>query len=445
MSSDTLPAPAVLTAYLLLMMLLGCLAGQTGIPVEDGGEFLTVARLGGVNHPPGLPLLSISARLSWVLFGRQGLRILFALLAASTLILLDGRRTLQGLLMAAGALLLPAVSGRLLMWDAYSPLILVFSVALLRRPGLDLEGGYLTGLALAIHPQGILLPILCRWRRPSPLRFTAGMLLGLSLFLSLPLGSAAGTILDWGSTGDIQHFIRHVSAAGYREVYGGSMGGFSMDVLLRYLGSIGGMLWPVLLVPAAIGVQSLLRKDRNLLVRLGLLLAADLLFVLTVNPMASGTTQTATLALLVVLFLSFKGINAVSDMRKEVALALGAAVLISGVLMHEPLPDQEERVRDFVGTAPLESGFFLQDNDLLYGGWVVKYVEDRRPDLVLLSTGNFSGWFEDMAVYFNPDLDLSRGVLDVGDLDMDRYEAAVLLMRATVEDNPGREFFSDLW
>ncbi len=48
-----------------------------------------------------------------------------------------------------------------------------------------------------------------------------------------------------------------------------------------------------------------------------------------------------------------------------------------------------------------------------------------------------------MATWFNPDVDLSKGVLDVGDFSMSREELAGRLINATILDNPGRPFFTD--
>ena len=429
---------------LLLLFIIGYATGQTGIPVEDGGEFLTVARLGGVNHPPGLPLVSLSARLSWALFGRDGLRILFALLAAATLVLADRKHSIPSGLFSAGIILLPAVAGRLLMWDAYSPLLLVFAAALVRKPRMSLEGGYLTGIATAVHPQGILLPVLCRWRNFSPLKFLGGLVLGASLYLALPVYSAAGAVVDWGSTGNVANFLRQVSAGGYREVYGAGMGGIHVHVLLRHLQELWSILWPVMLVPFAIGAVWMFKGNRKLMIRLEILLVADLLFVTLVNPMAAGTTQTATLSLLVMAVFSIYGIHRIERWNRMAGYIAAAAAMAAGVMLWRPLPDQTRRVHDYFCGAPIQSTFFIRDNDLLYGGWVMKYVDDRRPDIVLLSTGNFSGWFERMVNHFNPDIDLSKGILDVGDFSMPRQQAAAMLMDATIRDNPQWEFFSDI-
>ncbi len=435
--------PALMASFFLILFFIAFLTGQRGIPVEDGGEFLTVARLGGINHPPGLPLLSLSSRLSWILFGKEGLRVLFAFSAASALILITKKYSVSSLIFITGTLLLPSVAGRLLIWDAYGFLFLIYAVAYFRKQPFNLEAGYLTGLALAVHPQGIFLLVLFGWKDSSMLKFFCGLLLGLSVYLALPVYSASGAVVDWGSTGAVGNFIRQVTAGGYREVYGGRMWGISADVLFRHVGALRRIVWPVLLLPAAFGAIHLFRTNRKSLIRLEILFIVDLLFVAYINPMAAGTTQTAVLSLFVILVLAVRGMDFVSNWRRSTGLIIAGAALASGVLLWEALPDQEEHVMDYFAPAPCESVFFLRDNDILYGGWVLKYVDDIRPDIVLLSTGNFSRWFENMAIWFNPNVDLSKGVLDVGDFSMSRDELAGRLMNAAMQDNPTRPFFTD--
>ncbi len=437
------PLLAVAALCFLVLFLIAFAAGQRGIPVEDGGEFLTVARLGGINHPPGLPLLSLLSRVSWILFGSDGLRVLFACAAASALILITRKYTVSSLVFLAGILLLPSVAGRLLIWDAYGFLFLIFALAYFRKPPFNLEAGFILGLALAIHPQGIFLLVLFEFKRSSVLQFFCGLLLGLSLYLALPLYSASGAIVDWGSTGTLGNFVRQVTAGGYREVYGGRMWGISYDVLLRHLGALWKIAWPVLLLPLMTGAIQLFRSNRKLLIRLEILFVLDLLFVTIINPMAAGTTQTAILSLFVILALAAEGMNVIYSWRRIAGVIAAGAVLAAGVHSWEPLPDQENEIIEFFAPAPFKSVFFLSSNDLLYGGWVLKYAEDRRPDIVLLSTENFSIWFERMATWFNPDVDLSKGVLDVGNFSMSRDELAGRLINATIQDNPDRQFFTD--
>ena len=435
--------PLITTAIFLLLFCIAFIAGQTGIPVEDGGEFLTVARLGGTNHPPGLPLLSLLSRVSWILFGREGLRVLFALFAALALKLINKKISIPIILFTAGILLLPSMTERLLAWDAYGPLFLIFAITLYRKPSLGLEAGYLMGLALAIHPQGIFLPILFSWKKDSIPQFIGGLVLGCSLYLALPICSASGAIVDWGNPGSLANFLRQVTAGGYREVYAGSIGSLSFRTVIQHLTVLWNMLWPVLLLPAVIGTIRLFKENKELLLKLGILFIADWLFVLLVNPMAAGTSQTAVLSLLSILVLSITGISAIEKWRTFAGIIIAGAVLAAGVLSWNPLPDQSDDITEYFAPAPLESIFFISNNDLLYGGWVMKYVEDRRPDIVLLSTGNFSGWFERMATWLNPEVDLSRSVLDVGDFSMSREELTNRLINATIQDNPGRSIFAN--
>ncbi|MCK4807872.1 MAG: hypothetical protein KAT09_09505, partial [Candidatus Aegiribacteria sp.] len=339
--------------------------------------------------------------------------------------------------------LLPSVAGRLLIWDAYGFLFLIYAVAYFRKPPFNLEAGFLLGLALAIHPQGIFLVVLFGFKRSSILQFFCGLLLGLSVYLALPVYSASGAVVDWGSTGTVGNFMRQVTAGGYREVYGGRMWGISADVLMRHLGAIWRILWPVLLLPAIIGAIRLFGRNRKLLIRLEILVVLDLFFVVYINPMAAGTTQTAILSLFVILVLAAAGITAICNWRRTAGLIATGAVLSAGVFLWDSLPDQENEIKVYFAPAPCESVFFLRSNDRLYGGWVLKYVEDRRPDIVLLSTGNFSGWFERMATWYNPDVDLSTGVSDVGDFSMSREELADRLINATIQDNPNRPVFTD--
>jgi hypothetical protein len=433
--------PAFRRLLPVLLLAAALLAGQWGVPVEDGGEVATVARLGGTMHPPGMPLLALSAQ-STRLLGEDGLRLLFALCSTATLWLVLGRTGLAGAAAAFAVLLLPGFRERALAWDAYGLLMLVFSAVLTARTPLrPLAAGYLAGIAASIHPAGILLPAACRLdSRPRLPELAGSALLGASLYLALPLASAAGAAVDWGSPGAIAAFVRQVGAGGYREVYGASMGRLDPAVAWRHLSTLSGMAWPALLLPAGAGAAGLLRRDRGLLLRLGILLAADVAFTVLVNPMAAGTGQTAWLSLVCLLVLASEGLRVLPG---TAAWAAVAAVAVTGALREGGLRDQEPDVRAFLAGAPLEPGLFISDNDLLYGCWVMKYGRDLRPDAVLLSTGNFSPWFERLAGRYNPELDTSGGLAEAGGPGTPRDSVVARLVRLTILNNPGRRFFTD--
>jgi hypothetical protein len=416
---------------LVLLLALSLRLGQSGIPVEDGAEFLTVARLGGIAHPPGMPLLSLACRASWVILGGSCLRILYGLMASVGLWLLARRQGIAGYLMAAAVLLLPCTRERLLLWDAYCPLFLLLSLAWAFKPG-SLLSGYLTGLALSVHPLGIVLPAVVWSKRIDPVRFIGGALLGLSPYLALPLLSKAGAVVDWGSPSQISLFVRQVTAAGYREAYGSLMGGMHLDSLLRYAGEAWSMLWPAVAPAVVIGAVAVFRSGHRV-VSLGLLIVLELLFVMVVNPMAAGTSQTGVLALFVMVILTIESIRLVEP---YVSLALVLAIAGWGAFSPDPLIDQGPVVRDVYRRASMRTVLFTPDNDLLYGGWQLKYVLDRRPDVAPLSTDNFSGWFESMAEAYTPGLDLSGSVSDVGGYTMSRHVLASRLIRRSARDNP---------
>lgn len=418
----------------------GVLLGQTGIPFEDGGEVITVARLGGTMHPPGMPLLALLLRVSWIL-GERGPAVLAALCASVSLLLLFRRSGAAGLAMALAVMAMPSFRERVLAWDAYGLMFLLFSAALAsdRLPGVP--SGYLTGISLAVHPAGVLMPAALSWRRRSILAALCGLLLSASIYLTLPVMSAAGCAVDWGSPGVLSKFIAQVSAAGYREVYGASMGSPGAAALLGHLSVLRGMLWPAFMLPVAAGAVLLALSSRRKLLRLGILLALDAAFILLVNPMASGTSQTGWLSLLVLCSLAAAACEA---LPQAASLALAAAVALPPLVSRaDPLPDQSWEVEALVSRAPLEAGLFISDNDLLYGCWVEKYGRDLRPDAVLLSTGNFSPWFERLARRYNPDLDTSGGLNDVGGPGTPREVVVARLVEMTIQNNPQREFFSD--
>jgi hypothetical protein len=432
---------------LALLFVEAFLLGQTGVPIEDGGEILTVGSLGGTCHPSGMPVVALFARSACALAGEPGLKALYAAFAALSLWVLFRRSGAAGILLAMAILALPAYRERLLQWDAYGLLFLAGASMISLRQTTSSGLGYLAGLSSGIHPQGLFLALGGRARDRSPLKFASALILGASVYLALPLLSAAGAAVNWGAPGTLRLFMRQVSASGYLEYYGSRMGLSGLGSILEHLRMLGSSVWPSLLLPAAIGAVDMARWNRPLLLRLGILLLADALFVILVNPMAAGTSQTGWMSLLVFAVLCAAAAEA---LPRRLALLLALAVGLSAFPSSEEpiLPDQTTEVEALLTSSPSQSVLFISDNDLLYGGWVLKYCRDQRPDAALLSTGNFSGWFEAMACRYNPDVDLSGSINDVGGAAVGRDSAARALIELAARDNPGRKFYveeSGVW
>jgi len=420
-----------------LLFVEGILLGQTGIPVEDGGEILTVGFLGGTCHPPGMPLLALLSRCACALAGEDGLRVLFAAAAAVALWALFRRSGLIGWAFAMAILALPPFRERLLQWDAYGLLFLSGALLVSFRSAGPAMSGYLSGLASAAHPQGLFLALTAGTGKRQASSLLPALVLGACLYLLLPLAAASGAVMAWGSPSSLPLFLRQITAAGYVEVYGGRMGLSGLATLPAHLSMLWRSLWPALLVPVAAGAFDLARWNRPLLVRLALLLLADALFVIFVNPMAAGSSQTGWLSLLVFAALCAAAAEA---LPRGLSVLLAAAVALSAVpaVGRPALPDQQAEVGGVLDRMPSDACLFVADNDLLYGGWVVRYCRDLRPDLALLSPDNFSGWFERMAARYSPGLDLSSGLADVGGVAVGRDSASRALIQLTARDNPGR-------
>lgn len=420
-------------------LLAGVLLGQRGVPIEDGGEMLAVASLGGTCHPPGMPLLALLLRASWAVLGSAGPSTLAALASAATITVLFGRRGLAGALTGLAFLVLPAARERLLCLDAYPVAGALFAAALSGSGDGGLRSGLLAGLGISVHPAGILMAAVAPPSSRGAAAYAGGLLLGLSPYLALPVCSAAGCVVDWGSPGNLEAFVAQVSAAAYRaaDVYGAGMGRLDASALARHLGMLGGMLWPGALLGVSAGAVLLARRAPRRLAPPYILILCDLLFTALVNPMASGTSQTGWLSLLAFMILASE---ASSLLPRPAALAAAAAVAAGGLSGGaEPLPDQEGPVLEFLAAMPADACVFIENNDLLYGCWAVQHAgRDARPDVACLSTENFSAWFERMARHHSPDLDTSAGVIEAGGYGLPRDTLAMRLIALTANRNPGR-------
>lgn len=406
--------------------------------MEDGGEMLAVASLGGTCHPPGMPLLALLLRTSWVLLGSAGPSTLMALASATIVAFLFGKRGLTGAVTGLAFMLLPAARERFLCLDAYPVAGALFAVALSGGGDGGLRSGLLAGLGASVHPAGLLIAAVAPPKRRGASLYAGGVLLGLSPYLALPVCSAAGCVVDWGSPGGLEAFIRQVTATGYRaaDVYGAGMGRFDAEVLMRHLGLLGRLLWPGAILPAAAGAALLARRMPRGLAAPSILVASDLLFSVLVNPMASGTSQTGWLSLLAFMVLASE---ASFLLPRPAALAIAAAVAAGALAGGDPLPDQEGPVEEFLAGLPSDACVFIESNDLLYGCWAAQHAgRDARPDVACLSTENFSAWFEKMARHHSPDLDTSAGVIEAGGYGVPRDTLAMRLIALTAARNPQR-------
>lgn len=211
----------------------------------DGGDLIAAAVNLGVPHPSGYPTYILFARLFLLLpLGDEASRLnlmsaCFAS-AAVALFYLFTRATASRWAAALGALLLafaPLVWSQAVISEVYT-LHLFLMVALYwiaqrwqasRHLSLAFCLGLLSGLGLGNHLtfvlalSSLMILMLSSMKRDDTrldgrviVVMLIGLLLGLSVYLYLPLASAFGTQFNWGRIDSLEAFALHVSGQIYR-------------------------------------------------------------------------------------------------------------------------------------------------------------------------------------------------------------------------------------
>jgi len=267
----------------------------------DSGELATVAHTLGIAHPTGSPLYVLIARVFTLVIPGTffPLTFLSALATAAGVWLVSqmpltggaksaGRTNSAGALVAAAMLAVaPSLWSQATLNEVYALQFLLFALFLYVWHLPRLRFGpwllaYLAGLAFANHQSAIfLIPLLAfrlwpgaeRMRRLS-IACALGTL-GMTVYLYLPVRSAAGPLLDWGGTSKLDAFLRHIT--GWQ--YSGWVGA-NWPELKTGLAALGGWTWANfsggLLGLVVLGILGLWRTDRK---TLGITLASALFCV----------------------------------------------------------------------------------------------------------------------------------------------------------------------
>lgn len=214
--------------------------------VGDAGELATAAATLGIAHQPGFPLWTLLGRVAVIATSGEpalGTNLLSAICGAGTaallfvlLQLLTGRWLVAAGIAVAFAFT-RAVWGTSNVTEVYS-LNLLLTVASLAaavaarrgRPRLFVGAAYLLGLGVGNHPFALLagLPVLflalgpnhrfaggdpARWSR-LPL-LALGFVLGLTVYLYLPIRWAESPAMNWGGIRNVGEIVDHVMRAQY--------------------------------------------------------------------------------------------------------------------------------------------------------------------------------------------------------------------------------------
>jgi hypothetical protein len=237
------------TIACVLAISLGALAlyAYTALPGPgwvDSGELAVVSHTLGIPHPTGSPLYVVVSRLATLLspseFWPLTLLSALAVAAAVALVMLSlpvtATSTAMGwvVLSATGVLaaLAPSLWELAVLNEVYALQALLFALFLHLRTRTDSArrdagSAFVAGLAFANHQSALFLaPFLIAvvWKGRRLARTWVSVfgfgLLGVSLYLLLPIRSQAGPLLDWGGTHRLSAFLRHVMGWQYKNWVG---------------------------------------------------------------------------------------------------------------------------------------------------------------------------------------------------------------------------------
>jgi hypothetical protein len=246
--------PTSLPWYLALVPAAGAFALYlyTALPEPgwvDSGELALVAHTLGICHPTGSPLYVMWARVFTLLIPGNFFPLTFLSALATALGVgvvactpLAQRRQSGALSCTAGSLsaasalaLAPSIWSQATLNEVYALQFLLFALFLHLWTRRDLGSGrlalpYLAGLAFANHQSAVFLaPFLIERVWPARRRirewlvFVALGLAGASVYLYLPVRSAAQPLWDWGGTHRLDGFLRHITGWQYSSWVGAGL------------------------------------------------------------------------------------------------------------------------------------------------------------------------------------------------------------------------------
>jgi hypothetical protein len=424
-----------LTPLLFLLTFAFYLCGLSGtIPsYRDSGDLIASIHVLGIAHPPGYALYVLIGKLFVTLlpFGNVAYRVnvmsaFFAAAAVAVLFRFLGanrRSVLPGLGVAILFATSPAMVALARVAEMYTLAVFLAGAILLCLSSEDSRGmsiaALLLGLGLSVHPTLIfLVPLfVVSYRRTYRYTPAAYFLLGLAIFLYLPIRASQHPPVNWGDPSHWRNFWRVVTRADYggfklhpeQSSFSWTAASAAAQVKYFVMTSAHEWGWAGLLL-GSLGVfvgtarAALRRGSIGLLV--SWILSGPAFFLLSNLPLAEPTTPAILQPYLLlpgVLWAPFvaMGMECVlswggrRDLSKSsimidrfAALAMAALVLLA-----RPCHFASQRndffaydyARNLLRSLPRNAVLYEPDDPTHFSIRVLQLVENRRPDLVLLS------------------------------------------------------------
>ncbi len=280
-----------------------------GLMYTDTGELAAAAKVWGVAHPTGYPLLTVLAHV-WTMLPWPsvigGLNILAALFTAGSVAvmciliqeLVQNPNSHTPWLSASVSMAVgfsPLVWSQSTAFEVYSLNILLvtatmlFAVRAVQQPHLanTMLAGLLFGLTLANHLSAVFLApglLLIWWHRQRTaadwIRLLLPISLGLSLYALLPLRSATLPPINWGWVHrGWDAFLYHVKGSQFGVWMFSDSGAVSVNTNL-FFAEASTMLFYVGWIPVVVGAVTLMQKHPRLALGLLAVLAGNLVISL---------------------------------------------------------------------------------------------------------------------------------------------------------------------
>jgi len=425
----------------------------------DGGELAAAAWSLGIPHPPGYPTYVLLAHLlTYLPIGEVATRtnLLSALCAAATAALVAWTLARAGCRWAAAAAAGDALALAPLLWSQATVTevhtlnglfaALLAAWALLSGRGRRgrawaLAVGAAWGLSMGNHPTALFCaPLVALALGRSGRRWgwgVAGVMLGLGVYLYLPLRAAAAPPINWGDPRTLGRFWWTVSGAPYRQ--------FVLSLPLAYLPARS-LAWirlltdqfsPLGLALALWGAAALRVEDRPFLAATGGTIALVSLFALGYNTSDSYLYLIpAVVCLGLWLGVGMDALLSVLFARAHWAAWGMAALLlllpVAGLLLRFPVFDlSADRTPEEFGAAvltqaPPRAVVFSRQDAHTFTLWYLQQTQGLRPDVVVVDVDltEYPWYNEPLSVRLSGDVSALAALAEV-----DLRQAAMVLGR----------------
>jgi tetratricopeptide (TPR) repeat protein len=442
--------------------------------MDDSPEITTVAATLGIAHPPGYPLYTLLGRLISLLpLGPICLRVnLVAALSGSgtcLLLFLLLHKTFQlskslaapfALLWMAGATAYPAaLSSKNGVYQMTALFILAILAALWRSK--RLLAFFLFGLSMTNHWMS-MVPCLGgfgwvlyhQWKgRPLPVkelvRSLSLLLVGLSLYLYLPLRSLLDPVINWAHPVDLSNFWHHVTRyVDKNKDFATDPGLWAHQGLFYLKGSF--LEFNGLILLSVLGIGALWKNQKDWALGVGLAWAGLLTAICVFSKFSSGREylmQNYSIASMVFIpLLAALGWQWLSGKFKDLggfagplswALGIGLLALAVPKGSQAGYTYSYDYLLNAWRSTPRNAFFFCKGDVLDFPAWYFQIIERKRPDLPVLGGGSLPmDWYRIYLAKTQPGLVVPYPTHEKGKEYISGH-----LMLWMVDHNPGRRLF----